>query len=67
MIPCLFPWGQTVGGSVCCDRGRGLGEDEEAEGVRGSREDLSGHGRAAKIAQRPLCYKGQAFKPIFAL
>lgn len=33
----------------------------------GGREDLSGHGRAVKIAQRPLCNKGQEFKPIFCL
>lgn len=36
MIPCLFPWGEGVGGSVCCDRGRGAGVDEQAGGVMGT-------------------------------
>lgn len=67
MILCLFPWGQGVGGSVCCDREREAGEDEQVGGVRRDRGDLSGHSRAVKIAQRPLCNKGQKFKPIFAL
>ena len=47
MILCLFPWGEGVGGSVCCDRGRGAGEDEQAGGVEGGRavgiyQDMAG-------------------------
>lgn len=43
------------------------GEDEQTGGVRGDRGDLSGQVRAVKIAQRPLCNKGQKFRPIFDL
>lgn len=44
-----------------------IGGEEQERMSRPGGGDLSGHGRAVKIAQRPLCNKGQKYKPIFAL